>query len=146
MNEVEVLLDAYGKAVFEKNLEAFLALFDKDARIFDMWGAWSYDGLAAWREMVTGWFSSLGADRDRVTFEDVEFLFSGDLATVSAFARFAAVSPEGKELRFLYNRITLVLRRSSRRGPDAAAGAWKIVHQHTSAPVDGGTLKAILNR
>ena len=138
MSEVESLLAAYGKAVFEKDLEAFLSLFDEDVRIFDMWGRWSYDGLAAWRDMVMEWFSSLGVLRDRLSFEAVEYLSSGDLATVTAIARFAAVSPEGDELRFLHNRITLVLRRQS--------GGWKIVHQHTSAPVDGETLKAMLQR
>jgi ketosteroid isomerase-like protein len=138
MSELEFLLAAYGKAVFEKDQEAFLSLFDENVRIFDMWGRWSYDGLAAWREMVGGWFSSLGALRDRLTFEAVEFLSGGDLASITAIARFAAVSPEGEELRFLHNRITLVVRRQS--------GYWKIVHQHTSAPVDGETLKAILQQ
>lgn len=150
MNEMEILLTTYTNAVFEKDTETFLSLFDEDVRIFDMWGSWSYNGLAAWREMVTGWFSSLGADRDRVTFEEVEFFFSGDLATVTAFARFAAVSSRGEELRFLYNRITLIVRRDGagsefRAGLDPGAGGWKIIHQHTSAPIDGA-LKAILER
>ena len=142
MNELEILLDTYRNAVFEKNVEAFLSLFDEDVRIFDMWERWSYVGLPAWGEMVTGWFSSLGADRDRLTFEEVEFFVGGDLATVTAFARFAAISSNGEELRFLYNRFTLVVRRKSGDGSDP--GVWKIIHQHTSAPIDGQTLKAIL--
>ncbi len=152
MNELEILLDTYRNAVFEKNVEAFLSLFDEDVCIFDMWGQWSYDGLAAWGEMVKGWFSSLGADRDRLTFEEVEFFFGGDLATVTAFARFAAISSNAEELRFLYNRLTLVVRRKSGDGSGPAPGlssrpgVWKIIHQHTSAPIDGQTLKAILQR
>lgn len=122
MNELEILLDTYRNAVFEKNVEAFLSLFDEDVRIFDMWGQWSYDGLTAWGEMVKGWFSSLGADRDRLTFEEVEFFFGGDLATVTAFARFAAISPNGEELRFLYNRLTLVVRRKASDGSGSAPG------------------------
>ena len=74
MSELELLLASYGKAVFEKDQEALLSLFDEEVRIFDMWGRWSYDGLPAWRDMVTTWFSSLGALRDRLTFEAVEFL------------------------------------------------------------------------
>ena len=136
MSEIEFLLAAYCKAVFEKDQEAFLSLFDEDVRIFDMWGRWSYDGLPAWRDMVTTWFSTLGVLRDRITFEAVDFLSGGDLATVTAIARFAAVSPEGEELRFLHNRITLVVRQQP--------NGWKIIHQHTSAPVDGESLKAIL--
>ena len=154
MSELELLLESYGSAIFEKDLESFLALFDDQVRVFDMWGQWSYNGLAAWGEMVKGWFSSLGADRDRLTFEEVEFFFGGDLATVTAFARFAAISPNGEELRFLYNRLTLVVRRKSGGGssPTPAPalspgpGVWKIIHQHTSAPIDGETLKAMLQR
>jgi ketosteroid isomerase-like protein len=142
MSELELLLEAYESAIFEKDLESFLALFDDQVRVFDMWGQWSYDGLAAWGEMVKGWFSSLGADRDRLTLEEVEFFFGGDLATVTAFARFAAISPNGEELRFLYNRLTLVVRLKT--GPGPGPGVWKIIHQHTSAPIDGETLRAIL--
>ena len=144
MSELELLLETYKNAIFEKDLESFLALFDDQVRVFDMWGQWSYDGLAPWREMVKGWFSSLGADRDRLTFEEVEFLCGGDLATVTAFARFAAISPNGEELRFLYNRLTLIVRRKTSAG--SGAGVWKIIHQHTSAPIAGETLKAILQR
>ena len=49
------------------------------------------------------------------------------------------VEREGKELRSMDNRITWVLRKNSE-------GAWKIVHEHTSAPVDFETGKATLRR
>jgi ketosteroid isomerase-like protein len=155
MNELEGLLETYKDAIFQKKLETFVSLFDKDVRVFDMWGCWSYDGLAAWQEMVKGWFSSLGDLRDRVTFEEVAILQSGDLATVTAFARFAAISPQGEELRFLHSRLTLVVRRVSAvlagAGPDTdpdnvGSEGWKIIHQHSSVPIDGGTLKGILKR
>lgn len=137
MSTIKSLFDAYAKAVFEKDIEGFLALFDEDVRVFDMW-AWSYDGSPAWREMVTGWFGSLGADRDVVTFEDVRVTENGEMGVASAFARFAAVSEKGEELRFLQNRLTWVVRRN--------AGAWKIVHEHTSGPVDGATMQVRLRR
>ncbi len=91
MPEITAFFDAYRMAVFQKDIEGFLALFDEDVRVFDMW-AWRYAGLPAWREMATGWFTTLGTDRDVVTFDDIRIEATGEMAVASAFARFAAVS------------------------------------------------------
>lgn len=137
MTEIQSLLETYKKAVFQKDVEAFASIFDEDVRIFDMW-AWQYDGLASWREMAKGWFSSLGSERDVVEFSDVQIQASAEMAVVSAFARFGAVSEAGEELRYLQNRLTWVVRKKE--------GTWKIVHEHTSGPVDGSTMKVRLTR
>lgn len=135
MQDIQSLFARYSAAVFQKDTAAFLALFDENVRVFDMW-AWSYDGLPAWREMVTGWFANLGADRDVVMFDDMRIQESGDMAVASAIARFAAVSEKGEELRFLQNRLTWVVQKKN--------GVWKIMHEHSSGPVDGSTMKVQL--
>jgi ketosteroid isomerase-like protein len=137
MKDIQSLPEAYKNAVFQKDLEGFLALFDDNVRVFDMW-AWSYEGLPAWRGMVNGWFSSLGADRDLVSFDGVRIEENGEMGVISAFARFAAVSEKGEELRFLQNRLTWVVQKKG--------DAWKIIHEHTSGPVDGSTMKVQLRR
>ena len=137
MREIEALFTIYKTAVFEKDLEAYTSIFDKNVRVFDMWGQWSYDGLDAWREMTKGWFTSLGSDRDVVSFDTIQIDVSADMAVASAFMRFTAVSDKGEELRFLENRLTWVARKYE--------DGWKIVHQHTSSPV-GSDLKVVLNR
>ena len=138
MKEMESLFETYKKAVYLKDLESFLSIYDEELRVFDMWGRWSYEGLAAWREMATDWFTSLGTERDVVTFEEINIQTSGDLAISTALMRFAAVATTGDEHRHLYNRLTWIARR---KGAD-----WKIVHQHTSVPIEPLTLKAILRR
>jgi len=137
MKEIESLLETYKNAVFQKDVEAFLSIFDDDVRIFDMW-EWVYNGLAPWREMVKGWFGSLGTERVVVTFDDVRIQGEGEMAVVSAFVKFAAISEKGEELRYLQNRLTWVVRKND--------GAWKVIHEHTSGPVDGGTMKVLLQR
>ena len=132
------LLESYKKAVYEKDVEAYASLFDGDVRVFDMWGAWSYEGIGSWKEMAKGWFAGLGADRDVVTWEDVQEQDGGDLVVMTAIIRFAAVSSEGKELRYLQNRLTWVLRKKG--------DAWKIIHQHSSSPVRGETMEVLLQR
>ena len=125
---MEELLNAYAAAVRAKDAEAFLDLYADDVRTFDLWSVWSYDGKPAVREMVREWFGSLPDDEVVVVkFDDVRTQGGSDVAALSAFTTFAAESPEGTELRSMNNRLTWILRKQ----PD---GAWKIAHEHTSAP------------
>lgn len=137
MTSIESLLQIYKQAVYEKDVEAFASIFDDNVRIFDMW-QWAYDGLAPWREMATEWFSSLGSEKVVVTFDDIDIQTADEMATATVFAKFAAVSENGEEIRYLQNRLTWVLRKK--------AGTWKIIHEHTSGPVDGHTMKVLLQR
>ena len=61
---------------------------------------------------------------------------AGDLAFAHALVTYTGLSAEGKALRAMTNRISWVLRRSG--------GAWRVIHEHSSAPVDFETQKAIL--
>ena len=133
------LLEEYGESVRAKDVDRFVALFDDDVRVFDMWGGWSYDGAAAWREMATEWFGSLGSEQVAVEFEDVQTVVGDDVAVAEAFVTYKGLSAEGEELRAMNNRLTWALRRK----PD---GTWKVVHEHTSAPVDFETGKVQLQR
>jgi uncharacterized protein (TIGR02246 family) len=125
---MDEMLAAYVAAVRAKDVGAFLDLYADDVRNFDLWSVWSYDGKDELRAMVAEWFGSLPDDEVVVVkFDDVRTQTGSDLATVSAFTTFAAESPDGTELRSMNNRLTWVLRKD-------ADDAWKIVHEHTSAP------------
>jgi len=137
-NPGDEFFKAYTAAVHAKDLDAFVSLYDDTVRIFDTWDRWSHDGLVAWRTMALEWFGSRGTDRVVVDVSDVRSSATPDMAHASAFLRFTAVDPAGKPLRSLENRITVVL---ERRG-----AAWKVVHEHTSAPVNSEGLKAMLKR
>jgi len=88
--------------------------------------------------MTEDWFSSLNNERVVVTFSDVQVQANDAIGTASAFVRFAAISEQDVELRSMQNRLTWV---ALKKG-----GSWKIIHQHTSSPIDPGTMKAILQR
>jgi ketosteroid isomerase-like protein len=62
-----------------------------------------------------------------VEFDEIRTQAGEDVAAVSAFTTFAAVATDGTELRSMNNRLTWILRKD-------ADGAWKIAHEHTSAP------------
>lgn len=131
-------LRGYAAAAAAKDVEAFLALYADDVVLFDLWDVWSMRGLAAWRAAVTDWFGSLGDERLVVRAEAIESSLDGDLAVGHAILTYTAFAADGRELRSLDNRITMALRR--------IGGVWKIVHEHTSAPVDPATLKASVRR
>jgi ketosteroid isomerase-like protein len=132
------MLEAYGAAVHAKDVDAFTALYDRDVCVFDAWGAWSYDGIEAWRRVVTGWFGSLGSERAAVEADAVQTIVAGEIAALRAILTFRGISADGEELRAMQNRLTWALRRTD--------GVWKVVHEHTSAPLDFETAKGILRR
>lgn len=129
---MEEMLERYAAAVRAKDVDALVSLYADDVRTFDLWSVWSYDGKDAFRGMVREWFGSLGDDEEVVVeFDDVRTANGGDVAVVSAFTAYAAVSSDGTRLRSMNNRLTWALRKD----PD---GEWKVVHEHTSAPAGEG--------
>lgn len=132
------ILDAYKAAVNAKDVDVFVSLYAPDLIAFDLWGEWSYRGIEAWRKMVTAWFGSLGDESVVVEMDKAQVIAEPQLAVVSAFVTFKGISAEGQELRAMQNRFTWVLKNR--------AGEWRIVHEHSSAPIDPETSKGILKR
>ena len=142
MNDIDKLaarlMAAYQAAVLAKDADAFMALYDPKVRVFDTWGVWSYDGLASWRSAIESWFTSLGSERVRASFEDVQTMGSPELATLSAVVTYACISADGEPLRSLQNRISWVMRTSGH--------VLRVVHEHTSVPVGFEDHKGLLQR
>jgi ketosteroid isomerase-like protein len=132
------VLESYKAAVYAKDVDAFMQLYNPDVRVFDAWGVWSYDGADAWQRAVEGWFTSLGTERVRVTFDAVKTSQGREFAVVSAVVTYAGLSAQGEELRAMQNRLTWALRVSGH--------VLRIAHEHTSAPIGFDDQKAILQR
>jgi ketosteroid isomerase-like protein len=131
-------LETYKSAVLSKDVEALMHLYDPDVRVFDTWGVWSYEGAAAWRVAIEGWFSSLKNDKCRVAFDDVKTISGSDFASMSAVATYTGMTAQGQDSRSMQNRISWVLKTSGH--------ASRIVHEHTSVPVGFEDMKGILKR
>ena len=137
-SSVTLLLNAYTSAVRARDVEAFMDLYDANARVFDTWGVWSYESANARRDTIVNWFASLGTEYVVVTFDDVRIQGGAELALVSAFATFTGFSTEGKVLRSMQNRWTWAVRRD--------ATGVKVVHEHTSVPISFTDTTAIFHR
>ncbi len=130
------IIDAYKSAVWARDADALMRLYDPNVRVFDTWGVWVYEGAEAWRRAVDAWFQSLGDKRVRVAFNDVQTTGSPDFASVSAIVSYVGVSPQNEDLPTMQNRISWFLKE---RGH-----VLRVVHEHTSAPVGFDDMKAIL--
>ena len=135
---VAKVLGSYSSAVHAKDVAALVRLYDPKVRVFDAWGVWSYDGLEAWQRAVEAWLTSLGTERVKVTFEDVQTSGTAECAMFSAIVTYAGLSSEGVQLRAMQNRMTW--------GMKTSGHVLRIVHEHTSAPVGFEDMKAILVR
>jgi ketosteroid isomerase-like protein len=136
--QIDRVIGSYGAAVFARDVAAFMRLYHPTVRVFDAWGVWLYDGAPSWQVAVEGWFASLGSERVKVSFSEVQSTAEQGLATVSAIVTYAAQSAQGEPLRSMQNRITWVLR--------ASGHVFRIAHEHTSAPIGFDDGKAILAR
>lgn len=136
--QVQELMDRYRDTVFRKDVAGFMQLFAPAVRVFDMWERWSFEGAAEWQDMAEGWLGNLGEERVTVTFSEVQVREDAQLAMLTAYVRFAAINTQGEELRYLENRLTWV---AARHGD-----GWKIIHQHTSSPIDFASMKVKLQR
>ena len=138
LQHAQAFLDAYRGAVLARDVDALMALYHTDVCVFDAWDKWVFEGAERWREVVVAWLGSLGEERVAVTFDAVRIRGGLDLTALHAFVRYAALSPSGAELRALVDRHSWVLERRD--------GAWRVVHEHASAPIDFRTKRAMLGR
>jgi ketosteroid isomerase-like protein len=132
------LLETYKAAVFARNVDDFMNLYDPNARVFDTWGVWSYESAADRRQAIEGWFGSLGDERVKVTFTEVRVSGEHDLMLVNAVCEYVGCSAEGEELRSMQNRFTWAIARNG--------DTLKVVHEHTSVPISPKDTKAIFHR
>lgn len=131
-------IENYKKAVYTKNVDEFVSLYDENILIFDLWMPWMSQGMAPLRESTQEWFSSLINERVLVDFEIVHSQETATMSFLSAFVTFAATTLEGQMIRSMQNRLTWIL--------EFKQSQWKITHQHTSAPVDFSNMKVSFKR
>ena len=135
--EIEDFFKIYKISAWDKDTSAMINLYDERALIFDMWDQGYISNSSEWNKIITDWLGSLGEEKVKVDFEMVKIHQSGDVGFASALIQFQAISGEGIVLRGMKNRISL--------GFSKFEDGWKVIHQHTSAPVSSEELVAILN-
>lgn len=136
--EVSQVLENYAAAVYELDVEKFLAAYHDDIHLYDCWGRWELQGLPAWRESVAEWFSGIREDNNivKVAFTDVVITEQSSVAFIHCAVTFTGYEAGGSEpLRQMTNRFTFGLKKQGE--------SWQITHEHSSLPIDLETGKAL---
>jgi ketosteroid isomerase-like protein len=135
--EIEDFFKIYQRSAWDKDISAMISLYDEHALIFDMWDQGYISNSSEWSKIIVDWLGSLGEEKVKVEFEMLKTHQSGDVGFASALIQFQAISGEGSVIRGMKNRISL--------GFSKSEDGWKVIHQHTSAPVSSDGLTAILD-
>jgi ketosteroid isomerase-like protein len=135
--EIEDFFKIYQRSAWDKDSSAMMNLYDEHALIFDMWDQGYISNPSEWSKSIIDWLGSLGEEKVKVEFEMMKIHQSGDVGFASALIQFQAISSEGAVLRSMKNRISL--------GFSRFEDGWKVIHQHTSAPISSDGLTALLD-
>lgn len=130
-NRIRELLDQYALAVWNKDADAFLDLYDINIHTYDAWEKWEYAGIKEFSSLPVSWFKESPGERVRVTFMYPEIQESGALAAVWSQVVYSGYDEKDNLLHSLSNRLTMVMKKQGEH--------WKIVHEHTSVPVNKET-------
>jgi ketosteroid isomerase-like protein len=137
MKTIQNFFTIYKQSAWEKDTKSMIELYDDNVVIFDMWKQGYQTGLIEWSVVIKDWLGSLGGEKINVTFEMIEIHEGHKVGFASALIAFQAISVDNTVIRSMRNRITLGFVKKN-------IDEWKVVHQHTSAPINSD-LEAILN-
>lgn len=136
MDKIEEFFVIYKNAAWNKDVKQMVGLYHENVVIFDMWEHGFQKGLKAWSLEISNWLESLGDEKVKVDFEMISIQEESMVGFASALVSFQALGLDQTILRGMKNRISLGYIRDK--------SGWKVVHQHTSAPIDSN-LQALLD-
>ena len=136
MERIQDYFKIYKQSAWEKDLESMIGLYDENVVIFDMWNQGYRTGLKEWSTVIKDWLESLDEEKVNVIFEMIKIHESDSVGFANALITFQAISNENAIVRSMKNRITLGFIKQN--------NVWKVIHQHTSAPINSN-LEGILD-
>lgn len=133
--QIRELLARWAAAACAGDVDGIVSHYAPDIMAFDGVGPLRLKGVEAYR---SHWQACLAMCPGPMVFElhDLAITAQGDLAFCHYLARCGATGADGKEHSSWF-RGTTALRRTG--------GAWKIAHEHFSAPFDPVNGKALLD-
>ena len=90
-------------------------------------------------KIIENWFNGLKNDSStlKVTFNDTSIFENSDIAFIHTSIRFSEFNTLNTEFRHVTNRFTFGLKRIN--------DEWRIVHEHSSLPIDSEQRMGLFN-
>jgi ketosteroid isomerase-like protein len=120
--EIFSLIEQLHKAHHDKNADAIAAPYAEDAEVFNLSPPLVHHGVSASEKQA--WLDTWETPVE-LEARDLKITVSGDFAFCHGFVRMSGAKAGGMPISF-WMRATVCLERE--------AGAWQIVHEHTSVP------------
>lgn len=136
MKSPESILERYSNAVENADKQALLALYSPKARIFDMTMPWEHRNLETWSDMIQQWFTHIKSTNGGAEASRIETHIADSLVVMTMFMDYYDTNEQGGR-DTMTNRLTWVLE------PDG--DDWKIIHEHTSAPLTEDEMTPVWN-
>lgn len=133
MKSPETLIERYTQAATNLNRDALISLYAHDVRIFDLMAPWQNHGSDEWASRIDHWFSGVGSD-PAITASEIEVTTTEGMAVLSMNMGYYHTNQEGNR-EGMTNRLTWVA------VPDG--DDWKIIHEHTSIPLNEADMTPI---
>lgn len=131
VKEIKAAMDAWGEALYRKDLEAMHKDYASEYRLFDVKA--TVENAEAAKELWQCCFPFF--DKPKVEYKDMVIHASDDMAIVHFRSRVTGTveqMPEGMDDAWLRGTV----------GYRKIDGTWKCIHEHISFPVDCKTMKA----
>ncbi len=124
--QIRALEASFSSAVAAGDINGIMKVYAPDVFVFDVVPPRQYVGAAAYQKDWEGFFAGLkGAPQFQIT--DLSVTADGDMAYGHSIQRISGTDSKGAKVD-LTVRVSDVYRKTG--------GAWKIVQEHVSVPVD----------
>ncbi len=134
----KMILDQYAQTVYNKDVEGFMSIYDKNVHVFDTWNEWSYKNRDEFKAMVMDWFTSLGNEKVRVEFKEVNVFEAENQTVWVGELKFYGLSEKDEILRSISNRWTWVMNKDHED--------YRIIHEHSSLPINTETFMGVMKK
>lgn len=132
--QIRACIENWAAATRAKDADRLVRDYDPEVLVFDMLPPLRYKGVARYREINEGWFQNWDSAIDcQIQVEQLEV--SGDLALALCLTTIGG--QRGGDRVDMRMRVTVGFKRIS--------GAWKVIHEHVSVPIDMETLQPCFN-
>jgi uncharacterized protein (TIGR02246 family) len=135
-NEAQIreLTQRWLKAVHARDAAAAMACYADDVIAYDLFAPTKVTGAAAYRKNYEMWFECCKDGPASYEIKELDVVAGDDVAFCRSLNRMEAPGPHGK-VEESWLRVTVCFEKRS--------GAWKIVHEHVSVPLDMETQKGV---